>query len=518
MKVMLRGAIAALIIATATMATFAESKPKVNPTGFPIVNEKITVNIMCSRAPNQADWSKMELWKWYEEKTNIHVNWIMVDNASINEKRQLVIASGDIPDAFFGCYLTPQEEIKYGADGIIIPLEKLYAQYAPNVTAYLNSDKSIRKTYTAPDGHIYTFPSGTDRTVFLTHYTEINTAWLAKLNLPMPKTTDDFYAVLKAFKEKDPNGNGKADEIPLTLQVADFWPLMQWFGIPTDIKKKVFVDDNGKVVYVPTDPRFKKGLEFFNKLYKEGLLDQESFIQDWKRVDAKGQNKDAEILGAFDRPTIAWSVGFDRWKDYAVMPALKNYLGTTMVTGSNVESKGRFSITSKCKYPEAMARWIDYFATYTGSLTMQYGPEGIGWVDNKDGTWSRKTLTSSVAESITPKNGTYVPYINFQKIIDNEKRKADDPGYQDPVYSGIDKYLYPSRRAYYPDAYMSADQVAKTSHVESDLNSYVEQMIAMFITGGTPLTEWDSYVAKVKKMGSDDLVKVYQAAYDSYNH
>lgn len=38
--------------------------------------------------------------------------------------------------------------------------------------------------------------------------------WLEKLNLSEPKTLDEFYNVLKAFKEKDPNGNGLADEIP----------------------------------------------------------------------------------------------------------------------------------------------------------------------------------------------------------------------------------------------------------------------------------------------------------------
>ena len=44
-----------------------------------------------------------------------------------------------------------------------------------------------------------------------------NGTWLDKLNVKeLPKTTDELYDLLTRFKNEDPNGNGKADEIPLT--------------------------------------------------------------------------------------------------------------------------------------------------------------------------------------------------------------------------------------------------------------------------------------------------------------
>ena len=39
--------------------------------------------------------------------------------------------------------------------------------------------------------------------------------WLDKLGLAVPTTVDELHDVLLAFKNNDPNGNGKADEIPL---------------------------------------------------------------------------------------------------------------------------------------------------------------------------------------------------------------------------------------------------------------------------------------------------------------
>ena len=41
----------------------------------------------------------------------------------------------------------------------------------------------------------------------------INKAWIDKLGLSMPTTTDELKAVLKAFHDQDPNGNGVQDEI-----------------------------------------------------------------------------------------------------------------------------------------------------------------------------------------------------------------------------------------------------------------------------------------------------------------
>jgi ABC-type glycerol-3-phosphate transport system substrate-binding protein len=48
--------------------------------------------------------------------------------------------------------------------------------------------------------------------------TGINTEWLAKTGKSMPKTVDEFTAVLRAFRDAgDLNGNGKDDEIPYAL-------------------------------------------------------------------------------------------------------------------------------------------------------------------------------------------------------------------------------------------------------------------------------------------------------------
>lgn len=116
----------------------------------------------------------------------------------------------------------------------------------------------------------------------------------ASLNLKEPVTTDDWYQVLKAFKEKDPNGNGKPDEIPFSANSIGYvrslvraWGLEDTFYIPKDTKE---------IRFGPIEDKFKEALTWMNMMYKEGLLDKEFAINDEKAFQIKvSQN----LVGAY---------------------------------------------------------------------------------------------------------------------------------------------------------------------------------------------------------------------------
>ena len=105
--------------------------------------------------------------------------------------------------------------MRYGGQGLLQPLNDLI-DHAPDILAAFEFKPYFRPEITTPDGNIYTLP----------HFEEcyhcsvrqklwINTTWLDTLGLQMPNTTDDLEAVLLAFKEQDPNGNGEAGRDPL---------------------------------------------------------------------------------------------------------------------------------------------------------------------------------------------------------------------------------------------------------------------------------------------------------------
>lgn len=145
----------------------------------------------------------------------------------------------------------------------------------------------MKKISTFPDGKIYSMPTRLPSRPKSRNQPVINKAWLDKLGLKAPTTTEELYQVLKAFKEKDPNGNGKPDEIPYTETGLNM-DFLNPFGI-TDINASSMIVQDGKPVYYPTTDAYKEGLIYTHKLYSEGLIDQELFTQDNTMTSAKWQ-------------------------------------------------------------------------------------------------------------------------------------------------------------------------------------------------------------------------------------
>src|SRR5690349_6367426 len=129
----------------------------------------------------------------------------------------------------------------------------------------------------------------------------INNEWLQKLNMPMPRTTEEFKYVLEAFKNQDPNSNGKKDEVPLSGSVGivdtNIIPFLMNGFIYDDGKKSLLLK-NGKLDFAANKPEWKQGLEYMRSLYKDGLIDPGAFTQNGDAYQKLGDNAGAEILGA----------------------------------------------------------------------------------------------------------------------------------------------------------------------------------------------------------------------------
>lgn len=156
-----------------------------------------------------------------EELTGIHIEWECVPDAGFTEKRNLAFASDDLPDIILRAKISPQEEMKYAANGQLVALDE-YLDYAPNLSALIEQDDAIRKGITMPDGHIYSCPQLNKTEGNLIHHYWINKTWLDNLGLEAPTTVDELYDVLVAFRDNDPNGNGQKDEIPYCVVGKDY--------------------------------------------------------------------------------------------------------------------------------------------------------------------------------------------------------------------------------------------------------------------------------------------------------
>jgi putative aldouronate transport system substrate-binding protein len=486
-----------------------------NATGYPVAKEKITLNFMAPKKAIHGPYEEMSLFKLMEEKTNIHINWDTPSDSQYYEKMNLRIASNDLPDAFF-LWIPRDVETKRGPDGTLISLENLIDKYAPNYKKIMDKFPSIKPSTTYLDGHMYTTAVAQDLKSDLTYKEWINKKWLDKLGLAIPKTIDEFYGVLKAFKEKDPNGNGKADEVPLSFEMSSALKsfLLSPYGMISNGSEIV----NGKATFVPVTNEYKQFLTMTNKMYTEKLLDNDLYILTFERFIAKGKQN---ILGCFDASSPEYVVGSENAKDYIALSPLTSTTNSKKTWWKFWDIyPGGFAITKANTHPEATTRWYDVLFSEEGAQWQLAGREGTDWkwTDDSKTQWiplapKGVDFDAYRGSSISPMAG--IGPIAYKDGSFAQKIKDDNAKYSRDQFdlAGYDKCY----RETFPWIYNTVDENDMIMNLSTDINKYVGEMEANFITGKSPISNWDSYINVLNSMNYKELVKIQQTAFDRLN-
>ncbi|WP_028270738.1 ABC transporter substrate-binding protein [Arthrobacter sp. UNC362MFTsu5.1] len=487
-------------------------------TGFPIVSKPLTLKFSGTKTALAPDYNTMTVVKNWEKDTNIHVDWQNLPETVFKEKKNLILASGDLPDAFFNTGLTDAEIATYSASGTLIPLENLIEKNAPNLSKLLAARPDIKAAITSSDGHIYSLPSIEELgLVQFPNEIAINTAWLKKLNIPMPKNIAEFHDALLAFKTQDASGTGKT--IPLSFMpgswCGDIVDLIAALGgVPDNMDHRIVQDD--KVIFTPTQDGYKKAIQTLHQWYQEGLIDPESFSQDDKAYLAKGKAA-TENLGSFVWWEVPEMVGADRANNYSLVPVLEGVDGKRIASQSNNQeiARGAFAITGNNKYPAATMRWADNLYDPIQSAQANWGPIGETLQKDASGLLTQMPAPAGTSEGerrqkVAPGGPKANTAENFTTVVAPEPRAAERQKTVNENYkpfAGNDGY---------PSVALSTEELQQITSIETDTTSLVKQNIAKWIVSGGIEQEWDGYVTQLKNIGVEKMIEVYQQAYDRY--
>ncbi|MFI5896108.1 extracellular solute-binding protein [Actinoplanes sp. NPDC051513] len=471
------------------------------------------------------------------------------DGGPAKEKRQIAISSGDYPDLFMLIpwvdAFTKTDVQKLGKQGVAVPLEDLIKQYAPNIQKALDSNSVLKAMSTTPDGHIYALPQWSD-CYHCTYHDKLwmNSAWLKKLHLQTPKTTEDLRTVLKAFKTQDPNGNGKPDELPMSTDAQDSTLISYLMGAFTYVPyggnngMPALLALNGDTVTTPVDkPEWRGGLKYINSLYKDGLIDPGSFTQNPEALQTIGNNPSAVQLGSAPVlwPGIFVQLGSKdgRDKQYDAVPPLTGPSGKSYTGYNNPTSTGyTFMLTNKSSKEARIAaiKMLDYIYTDEGQVIVNTGPEGVGWVKPGAGDVALDKTVKPTWKPITgpdvPKNIAWqaLGQYNVTLALRNAQAVPED------IYSeaGLERRLFEATKQYephvdkaqvFPEAQIWADEtaVSEMATLKTNLDSYVSQGVLAFITGTKNIdTDWDSWVQGLDGLGMKRYLELNQNAYDKF--
>jgi putative aldouronate transport system substrate-binding protein len=492
-------------------------------TGYPVVTRPYSFRAAVNKGPMHGPYAQMEAILNMQNKTGITVVWDEIPQANFNERKNLILASNDLPDVFMSNF-NDSDILRYGQAGTLIPMENLINQYAPNIKDLFEKRPDVRRLVTSPSGHINILP----RIQELAHRVNpdnmfINKTWLDKLGLQVPNTTEEFANVLRAFRDRDPNGNGRRDEIPLSFvgnnlgSQFDIASLFAGFGM-YDNNLHLMVR-NGRVYFTANTPEFRNALVYFNQLYSEGLIDPEAFTHNTAQYTAKGTGPEP-LLGVF----IAWfdenNVGAQRAKnDYIALPPLLGVDGNRHwnTDAAALLSRDNFSITSAMRHPEVAIRWADLCYEWSTSLELCYGPWDICLVMDGDriiqlpppAGMSQDEFRYAHCPAATTPFAVYEADHLRMNLAENHIRK----------FARLDMYrqYFPAPDEIYPRVFFLQEEEDELVIIRTDIQNYVTQMRAQFITGAESLNGWNTYVQRLNQMGLSRYLEIYQAALDRYN-
>ena len=522
-----------------------------NREGLPIVKEAIDVTMM-SVSDYTKDWTNTYLFKWIGEKMGINITCQMYTQDTIKQQYALLLQSDELPDIPWWA-TGSMEEINEGyylaldpyiEDGLMPNLLKLYEE-TPEAEALFKK----------ADGKTYGFGNvRTDIVTRVLRHDAINTEWLKAVGKEVPTTLDELYEVLVAFRDQDPNGNGQPDEIPMsfTYDTARSGERMTWnlrasFGLfSTALSYMLVADKDGKVFLGEASENGKAYYKYLNKLYEEKLLDNELFSHsddEYKEKIRKG------VVGFFD----TWgstcqqlSDNKEEWPSIAekwVMPGTfkSEWNDSQAIMIYNGAASGGVCISAKTEYPEALVRMFDYFLCEEGQIQYSYGTENVTfqWKEVAPGIKAPscdipeyikaagyETMNDYQIQYVRPSNFfTHYSYNAVNSVLKDYVADKDLKSilelkkYPDTVNNAIQAEALANYGVCYnyPMVSYTAEQSEARAQLQTDVNNYISTMKVQFITGEKDIdTEWDGYMAELKKMGLEDLLKIEQEAYDDY--
>lgn len=491
---------------------------------YPIIKEEYQDTFkLTMMAPSyytvDPDWENNKFFIRMNELTGVDFDFQVFNYEMYGTKKPLALSNtSQMPDFFMKAMFDKTEIVKYGSQGLIIPLEDLIDEYMPNLKKLMDNDPKVAQLITAPDGHIYSLPTIGDKDTYnFVGLPWINQQWLDNLGLEMPGTPEEFYNVLKAFRDDDPNQNGLKDETPMLIAGnAELNFLFSFFGI--DAENFFQIAKDGSLEFGPETQRYKDALVWFQKLYSEGLLkkDYESLTTNQKWLDAAAG--DTSTVGFFIDYAAYAVVGYDKADEYGTLDTVKNeYFGEANWYGSYDVTDGFFVITKKCKYPEVLARWIDVMYNPEYSVWAEIGKEGEEWEwdDEEKTSWSYlipQEERSEYMSTATIQGGGAMPYVKpsidfMMKCSEESIRKTQTEA------AKIQKIGFEG----FPAIFLKNTVAIKQASVMyADINKYIEQVKDAVIKGQSIEQAYADYDNMKDRLNIDGFLSLYKEGYEIY--
>lgn len=472
--------------------------------------------------PYKKDWL---LWSEITKRTNVTLNPTVVPMSDYNQKRSLLISSGDAPLIIPKTY--PGQEAPYVTSGAILPISD-YVKYMPNFMDKVkkwNLQPEIDNLRQA-DGKYYLLP-GLHQEVWPDYTLAIRTDIFEKNNIAIPKTWNEFEAALKKLKEAYPDVTPFSDRWSTTGNGGSLGALLSYaaptFGTIAGFSTQNYVtfdQKQKKFVFAGASKNYEDMLKYFNKLVTEGVMDKESLSQSDDTALQKFETGKSFVISANSQTLVDMRNAMNKTLGAGNFSIAKidipgGPVGTVMA-GSRLENG--IMINAKAKDDpnfiallqfvdwlwysdegEELTKWGVQGTTYTmsnGKRTLESGVNflGLNPSGTKDlrmdfgfgtGTFAYGGTTDLLHSTMSPEE------IKFQdSMAKTHKAMPVNPPYP-----------------------MNATDAEQANLISTPLTDTVRQNTAEFILGTRSFSDWNNYVSELKAKGMDKYLELVNNSY-----
>ena len=506
---------------------------------FPLKEKATLTGTISYPANTESDPNKRTIFKRLQEKTNVEIDWTAIQADQWSDKISLEMANTkNMTDFIFSAGFSDNDLLKYAKQGVIIPLEEYIDAYMPNLQAVFEKYPEYRTMCTDTEGHIWALPwieqLGNEKTAIQTigNMSFINKKWLDFLNLEVPTTVDEFEQVLIAFRDHASEIQAEfgidGSIIPMSCIVNDGDQdpslIINGFGEgygDADKTRHIAVTNDKEVICSATQDGYKEGIEWLHKLYEEGLIDTESFTQEWSTYVAKGKSGRYGVCFSWDVANI------DNLEDWVPLPALT--ADTRNITPQNGSftsgfDRGRCVVTAVAENPALVCAWLDQMYDPFQSPQNNWGTYGedddfdiFELSKNAEGGEMLKHAPLGDASPVEVREAESVggPLAVLNDYYDVYVTCPDDAQYR---LDWIKEYYTPDMNLdyVYPNVFMNQEDTKKLSDLQTDIEKLINANKSDWIMNGFTDDDWNQYLSELDGYGLEEYLQIFQKYLDDY--
>ncbi|MFK7696023.1 extracellular solute-binding protein [Paenibacillus sp. HJGM_3] len=445
-----------------------------------------------------------------KQKFNANIKSQFILQSDYNEKLNVIMASGDMPDVV-AIKDMDSNYFKWAKQGAFLPLDDYLNQYE----SFKLVPKAIYDQFRV-NGKIYSIP------MYAPTYTfsgTIRQDWLDKLGLKMPTNYKELLEVAIAFTKNDPDGNGKNDTYGFTLgeNISPSHNMGAWWS--TNWYHK---DSAGNYIPGLIGPGRKEVIETLANAYKEGAVTKDFAVLNWAQTNKEFYSgKSGIFIGTPTGMVEEYYTGLLKVNPTAKVAPIPFFIQPDGKQG-NPNGRGFFglsTLSAKLKSePDKVKRILDI---------MDYGRKFIPLKDRNPQNEQYNWIMGGVGVGYDMVNGSAVPKAGQESSTpiqymlqrhefwkpwapSNEANEFSKASYTSPEMQAFIATIEDMEKKYNKDPFNdpSFTVISETQAQKgAELDKYLIGEQTKMISGQRPISDWDKMVQEWKDRGGAQIIK-----------